>query len=257
MCTCVCLNDIRIYVCSVVLFLDAEVGGPTLVSIHYPTLSFIKFYILYTILYITVTRQVTDQLLEDDQLANRGWLYEGATNRLVMFDAKYLHGMRVILYPISMLSSAMLIFIVVIFIVGVIPGRGVASSASPSARRLTFMVGFWRNICAQPRGKDSPGPGQPLPDPSLTLYTWVNEVFTAPVPAPTLNTPTDTHTLSSPQDDSPTSTELKYVSPVYADRIWERVGQSSSTSSSGTGSDGSEADFPSKTPQYNECFQGF
>ena len=206
---------------------------------------------MYAILYITLTLQVTDQLLEDDQLADRGWLYEGATNRLVIFDAKYLHGMRVILYPISMLFSGILMIIVVIFIVGVIPGRGVASSASPSARRLTFMVGFWRNICAQPRGKDSPGPGQPLPDPLSTSYTWVNEVYTAPsVP----DTPTDTHTLSEPSDILLTSAELKYVSPVYVDRIWERVGLSSS---SGTGGGGRVPDFPSKTPQYNECFQGF
>ena len=210
---------------------------------------------MYAILYITVTHQVTDQLLEDDQLANRGWLYEGATNRLVMFDAKYLHGMHSLLY---IHSSVMLIFNGCnMYIVGVIPGRGVASSASPSARRLTFMVGFWRNICAQPRGKDSPGPGQPLPDPLSTSYIWVNEVFTAPtVP----DTPNDTHTLSEPSDILLTSTELKYVSPVYVDRIWERVGLSSSSStssSSGTGGGGRVPDFPSKTPQYNECFQGF
>ena len=131
-----------------------------------------------------------------------------------------------------------------------IPGRGVASSASPSARRLTFMVGFWRNICAQPRGKDSPGPGQPLPDPLSTSYTWVNEVYATPtVP----DTPNDTHTLSAPQDDSPTSAELTYVSPVYVDRIWERVGRVVESSSTGC----VVVDFPSNTPQYNECFQGF
>lgn len=50
---------------SCVLFLDADVGGPTL---------------------------VTDQLLCDDHLANQGWLFYGHENRLVMFDAKYLHG---------------------------------------------------------------------------------------------------------------------------------------------------------------------
>ena len=106
-------------ICSVVLFLDAEVGGPTLVGFTCTTLSCIMFYMLcnvwYMLYFIAVTRQVTDQLLEDDQLANRGWLYEGATNRLVMFDAKYLHGMRVmLLFAHSMLSSGVYTLIVVI-----------------------------------------------------------------------------------------------------------------------------------------------
>jgi hypothetical protein len=50
---------------SCVLFLTAEVGGPTL---------------------------ITDQLLESTDLASQGWLFEGKENRLVMFNAKYLHG---------------------------------------------------------------------------------------------------------------------------------------------------------------------
>lgn len=48
------------------------------------------------------------------------------TNRCVMFDAQYLHG--------------------------VIPGRGANSSPHSNARRLTFMVGFWKNIAAKDRG---------------------------------------------------------------------------------------------------------
>lgn len=67
-----------------------------------------------------------------------------------MFDASYLHG--------------------------VIPGRGIsktskdsdhmssvisstASESSHCGRRLTFMVGFWREIAAADRGVDRPGPG--------------------------------------------------------------------------------------------------
>ena len=42
-------------------------------------------------------------------------------NRLVVFDAKYLHG--------------------------VIPGRG--TNPDPNKRRLTFMVGFWKDIKAR------------------------------------------------------------------------------------------------------------
>ena len=66
-----------------------------------------------------------------------------------MFDASYLHG--------------------------VIPGRGLCKASMESAcgssisnstgskssneRRLTFMVGFWREIAATDRGVDRPGPG--------------------------------------------------------------------------------------------------
>jgi len=50
------------------------------------------------------------------------------SNRCVMFDAQYLHG--------------------------VIPGRGVNSSPHTNARRLTFMVGFWKDIAAKDRGKN-------------------------------------------------------------------------------------------------------
>ena len=48
------------------------------------------------------------------------------SNRCVMFDAQYLHG--------------------------VIPGRGVNSSPHSNTRRLTFMVGFWKDIAAKDRG---------------------------------------------------------------------------------------------------------
>jgi len=77
---------------------------------------------------------VTNQIL-DGKIADRGWLAYPKENRLVTFDAKYLHG--------------------------VIPGHGVGED--PTKRRLTFMVGFWKSISAQPRGDGVPGPGQPFP----------------------------------------------------------------------------------------------
>ena len=94
---------------------------------------------------------MTDQLISGP-LASTGWICHSKENRLAMFDASYLHG--------------------------VIPGRGLpgpqcskqgaatSSSSSSSggtavgsARRLTFMVGFWKEIAAKDRGVDMPGPG--------------------------------------------------------------------------------------------------
>jgi hypothetical protein len=76
---------------------------------------------------------MTDQQISGP-LASKGWLCHSKTNRLMMFDASYLHG--------------------------VLPGRGACPhSTSNPARRLTFMVGFWKTIAATDRGLDHPGPG--------------------------------------------------------------------------------------------------
>ncbi|KAF6257420.1 hypothetical protein COO60DRAFT_1227496 [Scenedesmus sp. NREL 46B-D3] len=67
---------------------------------------------------------VTDQLL-GGPLATKGWLAYPATNRFIMFDGKYLHG--------------------------VIPGRG--PSPAPDARRTTLMMAFWKELkCRTPPG---------------------------------------------------------------------------------------------------------
>ncbi|WIA10512.1 hypothetical protein OEZ85_010701 [Tetradesmus obliquus] len=67
---------------------------------------------------------VTDQLL-GGPLATKGWLAYSATNRFVMFDGKYLHG--------------------------VIPGRGPAPAAD--GRRTTLMMAFWKELkCRTPPG---------------------------------------------------------------------------------------------------------
>lgn len=107
---------------------------------------------------------MTNQTIMDKQLATKGWLAYPKTNRLVMFDAQYLHG--------------------------VIPGKGLNpfpqrplpdNNASvfqecSNTRRLTFMVGFWDKISATPRGTDCPGPGQPFPIVEDTKYTWPAEM---------------------------------------------------------------------------------
>eukprot|EP00596_Hydrurales_sp_CCMP1899_P010163 CAMPEP_0119037214 /NCGR_PEP_ID=MMETSP1177-20130426/5419_1 /TAXON_ID=2985 /ORGANISM="Ochromonas sp, Strain CCMP1899" /LENGTH=607 /DNA_ID=CAMNT_0006998151 /DNA_START=90 /DNA_END=1910 /DNA_ORIENTATION=+ len=111
-------------ICSTVLYLDEGVGGPTI---------------------------ITDQLL-GGKLAQNGWICFPKTNRLVLFDARYLHG--------------------------VVPGRGV--NPDPTKRRLTLMVGFWRKIEARQRDRDVAGPGQPFPDKN-SRYSWHKEMEKRPI----------------------------------------------------------------------------
>lgn len=137
-----------------VLYLDEGVGGPTL---------------------------VTDQLLGEGGLAQNGWLCFPKTNRLVLFDARYLHGVvpgrgwcslwklcwilftdlnpHIILlnhhhHPfhdqevflwihIRSLKTKHKLYNSLFLLLGVNP--------DPSRRRLTFMVGFWRKIDARQR----------------------------------------------------------------------------------------------------------
>ncbi len=89
---------------------------------------------------------MTDQTLHGG-LANEGWMIDAKLNRILAFDARYLHG--------------------------VIPGIG--NGTEESSRRLTFMVGFWRKIESKDQGKGRYGAGQPFPynDESLS---WPKEM---------------------------------------------------------------------------------
>jgi hypothetical protein len=53
---------------------------------------------------------------------------------------------------------------------GVIPGKGI--NPDINQRRLTFMIGFWRDIAATQRGLDHAGPAQYFPDIEKTKYNW-------------------------------------------------------------------------------------
>jgi hypothetical protein len=104
--------------------------------------------IISTILYITVNDDgsddstysctaggpslVTNQTLESDHLATRGWLSHPKPKRLVAFDGRYLHG--------------------------VIPGKGVSAKDS---RRVTLMLAFWKDLKVR-RGL-GPGSARPFP----------------------------------------------------------------------------------------------
>ncbi len=120
---------------------------------------------------------VTNQTL-DGPSADKGWLVHPAENRLVMFNASLLHG--------------------------VIPGKG--TNPNTNKRRLTFMIGFWRDIAATQRGLDRPGPAQYFPDPARTRFTW----------------PTSMKPCHFPDDTSHTSAEVKVV-PQDIDNIWEPI----------------------------------
>lgn len=181
-------------IASSVLFISDSIGGPTL---------------------------VTNQVL-NGPLATEGWLVPPKRNRLVTFDAKYLHG--------------------------VVPGKGL--TAQPTDRRLTFMVGFWReNFCAQPKGIDVMGAGQPFPSVE-SRYKWINEV---PLTA----------SFSSPHEWMPTVVELI---PVPINSIWQEVGRITGTETALEVDDSSNVmsgkhslkrSFTGQLPDYDKCFQGF
>ncbi len=86
-----------------VFYVTGEVGGPTL---------------------------MTNQRLEHSALANQGWLVPTKTNRYMMFDGRYLHG--------------------------VVPGRGAnpIHEDNPLSKRMTFMSAFWKDIKSRDRPCD-------------------------------------------------------------------------------------------------------
>lgn len=90
--------------------------------------------IISTILYITAgcggPSLLTNQKLDDVNLASKGWLCYPKCERLVAFDGRYLHG--------------------------VIPGKG-----AKSGRRVTLMFAFWSDI--RTRIDDGPGSARPFP----------------------------------------------------------------------------------------------
>jgi hypothetical protein len=166
-------------IASCVIYLNEDCGGPTL---------------------------VTDQIL-GHKLATRGWLCFPKVNRLVAFDARYLHG--------------------------VVPGRPSAPH-DPLASRLSFMVGFWRNICAKPRGIDQPGPGQPFPVPEST-YTWPQEME--------LNLLLTEDTLHKPFLNPASALPVHQPAPItQVSTVWVPLSSEFITD---------------EAPHYLNCFQGF
>ena len=116
-------------VATVVLYLSQdEIGGPTMIS---------------------------DQLL-NQSMGENTWLVHPKENRIVVFNAKYLHG--------------------------VIPGVGPIPTGNIHDRRLTLMIGFWKALEATDKGLDHVGAGQPYPmtrtmekDGGKTQFSWPME----------------------------------------------------------------------------------
>jgi hypothetical protein len=131
-------------------------------------------------------------------------------NRILLFDAKYLHG--------------------------VIPGKGMTPAVG--SRRLTFMIGFWKKICARDRGLDCPGPGQPYPDLSQTKYTWPKELaFSSSSKEGEDGLPSGATSASS----ATSFDQLVDVEPPPVSAVWEPV----------------DPKRLAPKPCYNQCFQGF
>jgi hypothetical protein len=179
---------------STVLCLNDDIGGPTV---------------------------VTNQRLAGP-LATEGYMVLPKTNRMVMFDAQYLHG--------------------------VIPGRGLNPRPHNNQRRLTFMVGFWKEIAAKDRGLDTAGPGQPFPDLGRTKYTWPAEMTIAAFEHSSAS--------STGKGSTPTTTP---VEPLRLSAIWEPI-ESGVQGLSGEAAAAARRNVPTsvaETPHYSTCFQGF
>jgi len=154
---------------------------------------------------------ITNQTL-GGALATKGWHCVPKSNRMLIFDAKYLHG--------------------------VIPGRGLGP-ADPSRRRLSFMIGFWRDIKSRQLGRGNHGAGQLLPSlasPVSSSYTSSSSVSKMP------SWEAEMPPLSSV--DGSDVTELRSGSPaplLEIQNVWEQVDSTNIA----------------PQPNYESCFQGF
>ncbi len=158
-------------------------------------------------------------------------------NRMVIFDAQYLHG--------------------------VVPGRALNPLPHQNERRLTFMVGFWKEIAAKDRGLDTAGPGQPFPDLGRTKYTWPKEMSIAALEGAGAGGASSTsgakigETVFSCTGEGASGATMEPVVPLYLNNIWEPI------ESDVTGLEGGSACLKkvpttvADTPHYSTCFQGF
>jgi hypothetical protein len=129
------------------------------------------------------------------------------------------------------------------YLVGVIPGRGV--TPDPTAKRLTFMVGFWRGIKAKYRGADQAGPAQPFPN--TTLHVVDNVLTTIPYEESKLKW----HREMKMKDFTGTEkkTSFNILHEVNVSPIWETIDVVDDVKST--------SHKIATQPGYNSCFQGF
>lgn len=179
---------------------------------------------------------VTNQRLAGP-LATEGWMVMPKVNRMVMFDSQYLHG--------------------------VIPGRGCNPLPHQNQRRLTFMVGFWKEIAAKDRGLDCAGPGQPFPDAARTKYTWPREMQLAgEVGGGSVFNFAGASSTSSKASAVASSGSgcAEPVDPIHLSAIWEPADSGLTAADGSAVSGGAVRKVPTTvaaTPHYSTCFQGF
>jgi hypothetical protein len=170
-----------------------------------------------TILYLSENQDiggpslVTNQRLSSTHLATKGWLAHPQPRRLVVFDGGVLHG--------------------------VIPGKGVPSSITPSgskggdggggsgSRRVTLMMAFWKEI--QVRDEPTPGSARPFPRPSKNRPKWANQLLSSK------------KTVSSERPNS-----LEVARPISLSTVYETLDGEPWTGDMGM-------------PDYDQVFQGF
>lgn len=157
---------------------------------------------------------LTDQRLSDDALAARGWLVHGRTGRLCVFDGAVLHG--------------------------VVPGRGEAPrEAPPTARRITWMVAFWRSIAERPFGPEgAAGSSRPVPPVEAPAkfgartYTWHTKLALA-----------SSGLLLGAEQSA--AVEPRAVAPMALPEVWAAVPQEGAKDEGSAGA----------LPAYRDCFQ--
>jgi len=136
---------------------------------------------------------VTNQIL-GGTLATEGWLCPVRSGRVLLFNAKYLHG--------------------------VLPGRGLPPNPTVPKRRLSFMVGFWRKLHARQRGAGIPGPGQELPAHDSPHSSWQRGTDMALIPGVSdrsVGKAKGERTGQRQREAMGRRVELKYV-----DAVWEK-----------------------------------
>lgn len=216
---------VRNPIVSCALYLTSGIGGPTL---------------------------VTDQAIGSARLAQRGWATLPHTNRLLMFNGKFLHGVVRVPPPPLMststthhscpgarLRTAARARTVACATARQIPGRGCVPTGDPSRRRITLMVAFWPTI----RERTDPDPvaarpfpyatGQPSPHGWPAVFDWP-EACDAKAGAGSSALPAARAARGGCAEAAP---RMWCVEPV-----WQPLGEVTSASA---------------MPSYDACFQGF
>merc|ERR1712129_16013 len=125
----------------------------------------------------------------------------------------------------------------------------------PEARRVTWMVAFWRDIAIRPFAPDGlPGSSRPLPDCNEPMhlggrtYTWQQKLR---VQSSGQSALASTASSASPAE----------VPPLPVACVWEKVGRASAerlpaaVAAAGTAVGAALESSSEHVPEYSKCFQ--